>query len=198
MLGQSKMKMRSTFKAIVVSAVLAGSPVAASEFADRIILWLQEQGFTYFEVKRTWLGRIRIEAHADGIEREIIINGRTGEILRDYWEVEDHDVIDSSFNLLAVPEGMGNSNNVKPVLEQEDDREDDDDEDDEDDEDEVEDEEEDDEEDEEDDDEEEEDDEEDEDDDQEEDEEDEGEDDEEEDEDDDDEEDDDDDEEDEN
>ena len=61
----------------------------AAEPVDRIIAWLRDQGFTSFEVERTWLGRTKIEAHADGLEREIIINTRTGEILRDYWDIED-------------------------------------------------------------------------------------------------------------
>jgi hypothetical protein len=61
----------------------------AAEPVDRIIAWLRDQGFTRFEVEKTWLGRTKIEAHADGLEREIIINTRTGEILRDYWEIED-------------------------------------------------------------------------------------------------------------
>lgn len=121
------MRNRSIWKALAVSTALLASPVGASEYADRIILWLQEQGFTEFEVERTWLGRIKIEAYADGIEREIILNARTGEILRDYWEIEDEDRAPSNFNPLAVPEGMGNSRHVTPVLEVDDDGDHDDD-----------------------------------------------------------------------
>ena len=120
------MRKSSTLKALAVAAALVASPVNASEYADRIILWLEEQGFTHFEVERTWLGRIKIEAYANGIEREIILNARTGEILRDYWEIEDEDLATGNFNPLAVPEGMGNSRHIEPVAVIDDDDHDDD------------------------------------------------------------------------
>ena len=107
--------------AAVLTVALWAAPVNASEFADRIILWLQEQGFTHFEVQRTWLGRIKIEAEASGVEREIILNARTGEILRDYWEIEDEDSDLLIISPIAVPEDMGNTRNVLPVQTEEDD-----------------------------------------------------------------------------
>jgi hypothetical protein len=110
------MKFSKVFFAATLSASLWAGQVSASEYADRIVIWLQEQGFVGFEVKKTWLGRIKIEAYANGIEREIIINARTGEILRDYWEFEDDHGVSSSLNPVAVPEGMGNAAGVQPVL----------------------------------------------------------------------------------
>ena len=74
---------------LAVGLVAWASLAQAAEPVDRIIAWLRDQGFTEFEVEKTWLGRTKIEAHADGLEREIIINTRTGEILRDYWDIED-------------------------------------------------------------------------------------------------------------
>ena len=109
------MKPGNTKLAIALACALWAAPVQASEFADRIILWLQDQGFTYFEVQKTWLGRIKIEAKAAGVEREIIINARTGEVLRDYWEVEDDDGSSGGFEPVAIPEGMGNSRHIEPV-----------------------------------------------------------------------------------
>lgn len=114
------MRSGKTRLAIVLACAMWAAPVHASEFADRIILWLQDQGFTYFEVQRTWLGRIKIEAKADGIEREIILNARTGEVLRDYWEVEDDDHVTDLFEPVAIPEGMGNSRHIEPVQTEED------------------------------------------------------------------------------
>ena len=61
-------------------------PVSALEKTIGLII---SQGFEIKEMKRTWLGRIRIEASNDNHEREIVINRVTGEILRDYWEEND-------------------------------------------------------------------------------------------------------------
>ena len=69
---------------------LSSGALWAQDFQARMIAQLQAQGFTHFEVSQTWLGRVRIEAQGPGIEREIIFNRRTGEILRDYWEVEEN------------------------------------------------------------------------------------------------------------
>jgi hypothetical protein len=115
-----KMKPGKTRTAVVLAVALWAAPANASEYADRIILWLQEQGFTHFAIQRTWLGRIRIEAEADGIDREIILNARTGEILRDFWVIEEAGSDGLTITPLAVPEGMGNSRNVLPVQTEED------------------------------------------------------------------------------
>ncbi len=109
------MSKRQTLTALTFAAALAATPVAADEFSDRVVNWLEEQGFTHFEIKRTWLGRIKIEAYANGIEREIILNGRTGEILRDYWEVEHDDEGNVSVRLIPAPADIGNSRGVMPV-----------------------------------------------------------------------------------
>jgi hypothetical protein len=58
---------------------------------DSVLRQLREQGFDGFEVKRTFLGRIHIEAESDEYEREIVINPRSGEVLRDYVEPRDSD-----------------------------------------------------------------------------------------------------------
>jgi TAT (twin-arginine translocation) pathway signal sequence len=65
-------------------AVVAG-PVLAASYADQVISQLTKLGFGGISVEVTWLGRIRIVGtRADGM-REIILNPRTGEILRDVW-----------------------------------------------------------------------------------------------------------------
>jgi hypothetical protein len=62
-----------------------GQGAWAQGFADSVVGQLRAQGFDRIEVERTMLGRVRIQAdHADG-SREIILNPRTGEILRDLW-----------------------------------------------------------------------------------------------------------------
>ena len=67
----------------------AGAPVAAASFADDIVAELQEQGYSRIETEVTWLGRVRIVAERDDGSREIILNPRTGEILRDLWLLAD-------------------------------------------------------------------------------------------------------------
>ncbi len=55
-------------------------------------LWmrtLEAQGYDEIEVGRTWLGRIRIEAERGAVERLIILDRATGEVLRDVSWAED-------------------------------------------------------------------------------------------------------------
>ena len=64
--------------------VVAGPGMAAS-YAEDIIAQLTKLGFSNISDETTWLGRIKIVAtRSDGI-REIVLNPRTGEILRDVW-----------------------------------------------------------------------------------------------------------------
>lgn len=78
---------------IAVFAAFA-SQANANPIVDRVTQQLADQGYSRFEVSRTFLGRIRIEAYANGSEREVIVNPRTGQILRDHWEDEDDDDLD--------------------------------------------------------------------------------------------------------
>lgn len=68
---------------------LALSGIAQAQTAlDTLVQQLQSEGYREISVKRTWLGRLRIEAKKKGAEREIVLNPSTGVILRDY---RDHD-----------------------------------------------------------------------------------------------------------
>ncbi len=68
--------------AIVVAVpALAQSDAFVSLFVEQ----LKDQGFSRIQVSRTWLGRIRIVATNQNFRREIILNPRTGEVLRDLW-----------------------------------------------------------------------------------------------------------------
>ncbi len=82
---------RSCLYVASVLVVLAAGPAAADTVADQLIAQLTEQGFTRFRVSQTWLGRTRILAEGDGLTREIIVNPRTGEILRDFSAQADGD-----------------------------------------------------------------------------------------------------------
>lgn len=64
---------------------LVGGAALAQSFADDLIAQLTAMGFSDIEAFTTWLGRVRIvAARADGV-REIVLNPRTGEVLRDFW-----------------------------------------------------------------------------------------------------------------
>ena len=75
-------------RCLILALLLAALalPAAAETPTDTVVKHLQAQGFEDIEIKRTWLGRVRIRAENDSLEREIILNPATGEILRDYWE----------------------------------------------------------------------------------------------------------------
>jgi hypothetical protein len=69
----------------ICAGILATSVAYAQGFADQIISQLRDQGYSDIAVSNTWLGRTRILAHSGDGEREIIIDPRTGEILRDLF-----------------------------------------------------------------------------------------------------------------
>lgn len=84
-------KSGKTMSALAFAGVLLASPVLADGRVDAITQQLAAQGYDQIKVSKTFLGRVRVEAQRKGLEREIIFNPRTGEILRDYWEVEEGD-----------------------------------------------------------------------------------------------------------
>ena len=75
--------MKQRFVLILTMAILA-TPLAAQDVGSQISEQLRAQGYDAVVVTKTWLGRLRIEARSDGQTREIIVNPRTGEILRDF------------------------------------------------------------------------------------------------------------------
>lgn len=79
------MDRRSFITSGLVLTLWTGTAWAQSG-TDAITRQLKAQGYTSVEVSRTLLGRARIVAKRPGEQREIIVNPRTGEILRDYWQ----------------------------------------------------------------------------------------------------------------
>jgi len=92
-------------------AVLGAGPAVADTLTDRLIAQLAEQGFSRFEVSRTWLGRVRIQAEGEGLSREVIVNPRTGEILRDLWTRDDAESTPELFDP-TQSEGSDDDENV--------------------------------------------------------------------------------------
>ncbi len=74
---------------LALSIFLAPAPAAADGIQDAIVAQLADQGFTHVRVSKTFLGRVRLYATSPDYTREIILNPRTGEILRDYWVAVD-------------------------------------------------------------------------------------------------------------
>ena len=79
------MKRRTLLISGVLALWVAGAAHAQS-FQDSVVEQLRSQGFSQINVSRTWLGRAQIEATSATQRREIILNPRTGEILRDFSE----------------------------------------------------------------------------------------------------------------
>jgi hypothetical protein len=82
------MNRRILLAALMASLATAGSAVADG-FADTIVRQLRAQGYSDVSVSDTWLGRTRIFAQSGNSEREIVLNPRTGEILRDIYIGDD-------------------------------------------------------------------------------------------------------------
>lgn len=76
---------RRHFVSISLAALAAAHPALADGYSDQVARQLRKQGFTRISVQRTLLGRSRIVASGAKGRREIILNPRTGEILRDLW-----------------------------------------------------------------------------------------------------------------
>lgn len=69
----------------MVAGVLIAPAAQAQDFVASVVAQLRAQGFRSVVQERTLLGRVRITATRKDGKREIIINPRTGEILRDLW-----------------------------------------------------------------------------------------------------------------
>ena len=81
------MKRRSFLHGLTAtSAMLLAGGAFAATYAEDVVRQLTKQGFYNIAVDTTWLGRVRIHADRSDGQREIILNPRTGEILRDSWQ----------------------------------------------------------------------------------------------------------------
>ena len=78
------MKRRDFLSGLFAAAACSGA-AQAKDFASSVIDQLRAQGFGSVAQERTLLGRVRITATRSDGQREIIINPKTGEILRDLW-----------------------------------------------------------------------------------------------------------------
>ena len=78
---------KTHLRSLLASATLLGSAAAvfAASYTEDLVAQLVSLGFSDITAETTLLGRVKIRAsRADGM-REVVINPRTGEILRDIW-----------------------------------------------------------------------------------------------------------------
>lgn len=59
-------------------------PAAARNVESEVAARLAREGFRITSRRRTWLGRVRIEAGKGKLQREVVFDPTSGEILRDY------------------------------------------------------------------------------------------------------------------
>ncbi len=83
---------RRFFLTICAGALVSAAPAFAGSFENAVIKQLKAQGFRQITVETTLLGRVRIVAHSKAGRREIVLNPRTGEILRDVLTAADGSV----------------------------------------------------------------------------------------------------------
>ena len=57
--------------------------------SDPWVKQLKRDGYGDIRIERTFLGRVRIVAERDEVQREIVLNRSTGEVLRDYSKDEE-------------------------------------------------------------------------------------------------------------
>lgn len=76
---------RRLFLACGWAACCFSGVALADGFSDSVVSQLRQQGYDRISVERTLLGRTQIVGSGNGGRREIILNPRTGEILRDLW-----------------------------------------------------------------------------------------------------------------
>lgn len=68
----------------VIFSVCAHGFAFADSISDQVVANLNAQGFEVVQMDRTWLGRMWVLARSDTVQREVVFNPGTGEILRDY------------------------------------------------------------------------------------------------------------------
>jgi hypothetical protein len=76
---------RRMFLTMGLTGMMSGRAAFAKSFTDSVVDQLRDLGFDDISIERTMLGRTRILAQGRDGTREIILNPRTGEILRDLW-----------------------------------------------------------------------------------------------------------------
>ncbi|PYF09455.1 hypothetical protein C8J30_10827 [Rhodobacter viridis] len=84
--------MRSPFPRLVrvaplaLGAVVCSASASLAETQDEIVSQMQAEGYSSIEVSTTWLNRVRIVGEGMPGAREVVIDPRNGEVLRDFTD----------------------------------------------------------------------------------------------------------------
>lgn len=76
------MRLKTIRNAILV-AVIVASPAYGQDLGAQVTEQLHRQGYSDVSISRTLLGRLRVTAQSSRYRREIVLDPRNGEILRD-------------------------------------------------------------------------------------------------------------------
>lgn len=79
-----KMNRRVFLLSSAGALLLANTAFAAASHEEGVARALIGQGYRITSRRRTWLGRVRFTAEKGRIEREVVLDPSSGEILRDY------------------------------------------------------------------------------------------------------------------
>lgn len=77
------MKRRQMILGVALVAFGMTGEAALADPLGSVVAGLKAQGYRVTATERTWLGRVRITAERRGVVREVVIDPRTGEVLRD-------------------------------------------------------------------------------------------------------------------
>lgn len=119
--------MRKSLILFGLLGALSALPVGAQSLENQLLSQLQAEGYSEIDMRRTLLGRLRITALTETHEREIVINPRTGEVLRDYVEErEDESWFESDDEDDSDDDGQGDDDSDDGADDDSDEDEDDD------------------------------------------------------------------------
>ena len=82
--------LRKTLIGFIIVTGLAAGPALSDDRTEDIVRQLHAQGYKSVDISRTFLGRTRIVATKGLAQREIVVNPRTGQILRDLAKYGDN------------------------------------------------------------------------------------------------------------
>lgn len=125
-------KLIASLGGALCGVLLAPGAAFAQDYTAQVVAELREQGFGSIRTERTLLGRSRILAQSAEYKREIVLDPRTGEILRDLWvnapgKPSSRPIMDGSDEDDASSSGSGSSSGGGSSSDDEDDDDEDDD-----------------------------------------------------------------------
>lgn len=108
LIGAGSAFAQSSNEATIVfeSARLANKPTVVDLVED-----LAASGYTYIEIRRTFLGRAHVFAYLGSEIREVVINPTTGEVLRDLVMESDGELPSQANAQAQAANNNGNGNN---------------------------------------------------------------------------------------